>query len=281
MIGLMVTVQSSYFGQELAAKRKAAGISILQMANRLQVDKSTVNRWESGARKPDDTHLAMYLTECGATPEQIEVFKVRNSSTFDPVWGTLGATTDRASVIGALLRAEQRASRITIMASGGVPALAQTSEYASFVMRRDGVPEDEISSRVAERMGRASMARERTDLEFDILLDEAVLLRPVGSVAATLAQIRHLYDSPHVNIQIVPLHIGWSDAQYGPFSIYEFSEDSAVAFLELRKVMVFFNDPADVDGVYRASIDRVRPLAMSPEESRGFMLEKIRELEKL
>jgi hypothetical protein len=284
-IGPMATVQGRYFGQELEKRRKAAGISIPQMANRLQVDQSTVNRWEGGARKPDDTHLTMYLTECGATPEQIEMFKVRNSTTFDPVWGTLGATTDRASVVGALVRADDRATKLTIMASSSYPALLQTSGYAKFAMMRDGVAEDEISARVAERMGRVTMWRERTNpLEFDVLMDEAVLIRSAGNVGATLAQIKHLYNLSslaHVNIQVVPLSAGWSAMQYGQFSIYEFAEDPAVAFLELRKVMIFFNDAEDVDGTYRASIDLVRPLAMSPEESRGFMLKKIEKLENL
>ena len=265
--------------------RKTAGISIPQMANRLGVDPSSVNRWEHGTRKMDDTHLAMFLTECGMSSHDIELFRVRNSTVLDRTWSTLGAVTDRASAVGALLRAELRASKLTVMASTLIPGLLQTSGYARFTMERGGVPETEIESRVAERIGRATMIGERSEpLKFDILLDESVLLRPADSPAATLAQIEHLSKLmllPHVNIQVVPLAAGWSMMQYGQFTIYEFPDDDApVAYQESRNVMIFFNDPKDVEG-YRAAIERVRPLAMSPDESRVFMLKEIEKLEKL
>lgn len=281
MIRPMATVQGGYFGDQLKAYRVSADISVPQMARRLGKDETTIRRWERDTRECREPFLTMFLTECGVSAHEIEQFKVRNSAATDPVWGTLGVTTDRVSVIGALLRAEQQATKLTVMASGSIPALLQTSGYAAFVMMRDGVPEDDIAVRVAERMGRATMVRERANpLAFDVLLDESVILRSAGDLATTLAQLRHLtrcMTLPHVNIQVVPLSAGWSPAQYGQFSIYDL--DSPVAFLELRKFMVFFNSSEDVDG-YRASIDQVRPLAMSPEESRGFMLEKIRELEK-
>jgi hypothetical protein len=133
-------------------------------------------------------------------------------------------------------------------------------------------------------MGRAAMVRERAEpLEFDVLMDEAVLLRPAGSSAATIAQIEYLVkcaELPHVNIQFVPLDAGWSPMQHGQFSIYEFPEDPPVAYREFHDVKIFFNDPRDIDGTYRASIDKVRPLAMSPEQSVGLMLEEIERLVK-
>lgn len=283
---MMATVQSGYFGDQLKAKRIAAEITVPQMAARLQVDESTVRRWESGNRECREPLLTMYLAACGVSATEIELFKVRNSSVTDAVWGTVGATTDRESVFGALVRAEYRARKVTIMASGSIPAAFQTSGYATFVMERGGrVPEDQIAARVAERMGRAVMVRERTvPLEFDILIDESVLLRPIDSAASTLAQIKYLAECaqlPQNNIQVLPIGAGWTTMQHGQFSIYDFPEDPAVAYQELHDVMIFFNDPKDVEETYRANIERVRPLAMSREESRGLMLREIEKLEKL
>lgn len=61
-----------------------------------------------------------------------------------------------------------------------VPGLLQTPEYARAVMVSGRVPEEEIETRVATRMGRQVVLTRPQPPELVVLIDEAALRRPLG-----------------------------------------------------------------------------------------------------
>lgn len=80
-----------------------------------------------------------------------------------------------------------------------VPGVLQTREYATAVFAADteGVPREEIEGRVAVRLRRARLLT-RLDPqapEFDFVLDEAALRRPVGGPQVMAAQLRRIAEA--------------------------------------------------------------------------------------
>jgi hypothetical protein len=90
-----------------------------------------------------------------------------------------------------------------------VTGLLQTEDYAQAVIETGPcITEDEISARVAARMGRQQRALMRDDPPAAwFLLDYFALLRRVGTPEVMAGQMRHLTAVarlPHVTIQVVP-----------------------------------------------------------------------------
>ena len=68
-----------------------------------------------------------------------------------------------------------------------------------------------------------------------VLLDEAVLRRPVGSAEVTRGQLLHLADlgaRPTISIQIVPFSAGAHIGLLGAFVIAELADAGVIVFLE-------------------------------------------------
>lgn len=57
------------FLEELNALREQAGISQMELADRMQIDQAIVSRCESGRRRVDVFELALWTHACGTTLE--------------------------------------------------------------------------------------------------------------------------------------------------------------------------------------------------------------------
>ncbi|HEX6470893.1 MAG TPA: DUF5753 domain-containing protein [Streptosporangiaceae bacterium] len=99
------------------------------------------------------------------------------------------------------------------------PGLFQTPEYARELLTSSRLVTD-VEAAVERRMKRqAVLTRPKPPLVW-VLLDETVLLRPVGGPAVMRAQLAHLLDAidlPHVTIRIVPLSAGFHLGLDGSF----------------------------------------------------------------
>jgi len=86
---------------------------------------------------------------------------------------------------------------------------------------------EEIERLVALRMQRQEVLLRADPLQLWIILDEAVLRRPVGSPEVMQSQIDHLCDAskwPNVTLQVLAFSSGGHPALNGPFAIIEFPE---------------------------------------------------------
>jgi Domain of unknown function (DUF5753)/Helix-turn-helix domain len=128
--------------------------------------------------------------------------------------------------------------------SSFVPPLLQTVAYAealtSAVIRRP-VDDPVVRKLVDVRLRRQEtfMARLAGDAppRFSQVVDEAVLLRPVGGVDVMSAQLDHLLEMgarPTVQLVVIPLRYGAHPGLGGPFELLTFPEadDTAVVFIE-------------------------------------------------
>jgi hypothetical protein len=110
-----------------------------------------------------------------------------------------------------------------------VPGLLQTDDYARTVITADNpaVDEAEIDRRVHVRVARqALLSRPAARPELRVILNEAILRRPVGDPAIMARQLRHLAeasDLANVSMRVVPFSAGLHrGVMSGPFEILRF-----------------------------------------------------------
>jgi hypothetical protein len=169
-----------------------------------------------------------------------------------------------------------------------VPGLLQTMEYAreAFIGTvPELVSDDDLEVRLAIR-------RHRQDEFFgqdeppalEVVVDESVIRRVVGSPAIMRAQLCHLLDLSdrrHLVIRVVPFARGIHPGHIGPFIIMDFDHEEALeslVYLEGPLEDAKSDDLKDV-ARYRGIFDRLRSMALSPDETSDFIRRAASELD--
>jgi transcriptional regulator with XRE-family HTH domain len=129
---------------------------------------------------------------------------------------------------------EREAKRLRGFEPMVVPGLLQTEDYARAVFRtRFGPTDEEIEEQVAARLKRQEILGRDRPPRFWVILDEAVLRRPVGGTYVMREQLRHLTEMARrvcVSLQVIPgtvTHLGLS---FGGFAIADFGEAPTVGY---------------------------------------------------
>ena len=117
-----------------------------------------------------------------------------------------------------------------------VTGLFQTVDYARAVLgKRPHTTAEEVENLLAARLARQEiLTREDPPLVY-LVMDEAVLHRPVAAPDVMHAQLEHLADLagwPNIGIQVVPYGAGGHIGLLGAFTIAEMADMSAMVFLE-------------------------------------------------
>jgi hypothetical protein len=168
---------------------------------------------------------------------------------------------------------EEAASLIRAYEVQFVPGLLQTEDYARAVIRlgHPEAPPDEIDRRVQVRTTRRRCLSGPDAPKLWVVVDEAVLRRPMGGRDVMRAQLQHLIqmtELSNVTIQVVPFHAGGHAAAGGPFSILRFGEEalSDVVYLEQLTSALYLDKPADIDK-YLRTMNKLCVEADRPDET--------------
>lgn len=105
-----------------------------------------------------------------------------------------------------------------------IPGLLQTADYTRAVVNGayPGLPGEVVERRVLARQSRQQVLTRTKPLRLHVILDEAILERPVGGAAVMRTQLQRLVDESrkdHITVQLLPRNTGASPALEGPFSI--------------------------------------------------------------
>jgi hypothetical protein len=267
------TVRRRRLGLELRRFREGQGVTIEVVADALGCSTSKISRIETGhtTATPRDVQamLDVYGISGGAADELVNIAReARQKGWWHPY---------SAVLTGAYVGLEAAANRLRAYEQQVVPGLLQTAEYAAAMLhaaRPDLSPEDE-SRAVRVRMGRQSLLVDENPINLWVVLDEAVLSRPVGGDAVMRGQLEKLVESaalPHVTIQVLPFEAGAHAGMDGTFTILDFPEtnDPSVVFAENATGGLFL-EKVDELVKYATIFDAIRTTALSPEESVGLI----------
>jgi hypothetical protein len=156
-----------------------------------------------------------------------------------------------------------------------VPGLLQTERYAWELIETQSDLPLETVRRLASLRTRRQLVLSRDDApRLDVILDEAVLRRPVGGPTVMREQYRYLAEvaaRPGGTIQVLPFQAGPHHALGAGFHIFEFTGgEPGVVELELLDRVAFVVESGEV-GRYTEVFDQVRRQALDAGQSRALL----------
>ncbi len=170
---------------------------------------------------------------------------------------------------------EARARIIEEYAGHIVPGIVQTEAYARalFLASNPKATADAIEERVAARMSRQEVLRSSPAPDVSIILDEAVIRRPVGGpdvMRAQLSLLIDMVDTPTSVVQVLPFAHGEHGLLGGTLTLMTLDDDTRVAYEESIDTGQLLEDPESVSTRHRA-YDLLRAYALSPLQTVAFI----------
>lgn len=273
-------VRRRKLGAELRSLRRHAGLTSGQAAGLVGWHQSKVSRIETGRSgvKPADVRLLL------------DAYEVKDPRLRELLVALAGSDDDGArhhwwhAYRGLLppayrdfISLESQACRVRTLETVVIPGLLQTPEYARAVTRAalGGLPDEQVDALVEVRLARQDVLRARRPLRLSVVLDEAVLHRPVGGRRVLRGQLRHLRAAahlPHVRIQVLPFAAGEHVGLLGPFVIFSFPNiaDLDVVVLDHLTSSLYLERKEDLRA-YSDAFSSLQDQALSPEDSTEFI----------
>lgn len=257
------------FAEEVRALRAEKGISLRQLGERLGWDWSLFGKMEKG-----DTL---------GGPEVVEAM--------DQFYGTSGALIALWELAAGdhtqfrvryrrYMALEAEAVSLWHFAVSVLPGLLQTPGYAREVLAAGGLKGEELEQQVKARMSRREVLEGTDPPPFRTILSEAVLRTPLRDVGEWRGQLEHLAEVGErrdVTVQVLPLSAGHHGLAGADVMFLRLSDARPVAYVEHAIGGELVEEYAVIERLQRA-YDAVRDLAMSPAESRKFILHVLEEV---
>jgi hypothetical protein len=263
------TIRRRRLGVELRRHREAAGVTIDVVADGLGCSPSKVSRIETGhtSAAPRDVSdmLDIYGVDDSIKDELVQIAREARQKGW---WHPFSAVLNSAYV-----GLENAARSIRTYEQQVVPGLLQSEAYAIAMIRaaRLGDTDEEIARRVRVRMERQSLLTQDDPIDLQVVLDEAVLSRPVGGDEVMSDQLKRLINAarlPNVSLQILPFAAGAHAGMDGTFAILEFEEDqdADVVFAENATGGLFLEKAEELHK-YNSIFETIRETALDREKS--------------
>ncbi len=175
---------------------------------------------------------------------------------------------------------EQKAVALWLYANHVVHGLFQTEAYARALIA-GGYPEpmpERTEELVIGRMARKALFDRKPVCEIELVLDESVLKRPIGSKEVMREQLEYLAECArrrNVNLQVLPLDAGLSGeyaGDRGELNIVESPAHDHVTFLEIQGESLLITDRTKVS-THRQRYAKIRAQALDPRRSLGVIEE--------
>lgn len=275
------TERQKRLGSELRRLRVAAGLSAEYAAGLLGVDRGKISNFESGQRGISEERLRTLVCNCDCTDERYVEALVAMAQPSDGWWERY-----RGSLPQGLLdisETESSAARIRGWNVVHVPGLLQTSDQAMAIFRAavPPLPEYEIGLRLALRSERQQVITGADPVPYTAVIHEAALLMQFGGrdvARAQLAYLLEISERNNVTVLVLPFARG-SFPGAGQTVVYA---EGPVSQLDTVQVDSshgpdFLHAEAQL-AKYRAQLDLLEELALSPERSRDLIREIARQL---
>jgi transcriptional regulator with XRE-family HTH domain len=216
------------FGAMLRHYRTAAGLTPEELGTRIYLSASQIRKVEDGTRTPTEAltqacEAVPELNSHGALTTLREILKDHLRHRAYPGW--FQAWPDH----------ESHARRLRSFQLVVIPGLLQTEAYARAVLStRVGATAEELDEAVAARLERQQILDREHPPELWVLLDEAVLRRPVGGPGVMAGQLEYLATAarrPHIVLQVIPLAAGAHEGMRGgAFVLADFADSPSLGY---------------------------------------------------
>jgi transcriptional regulator with XRE-family HTH domain len=261
------TLRQRELGTRLRQLRNGLGLTVDEVGNKLLCSPTKISRVETGARRPSLRDVrdlcALYGVDEVTSAELMNLAREAREEGWWTHYGDLK--------LDPYIGLEQEATSITAYSMYYVPALMQTEGYAKAIIKAILRKIDPAvhQERVEARLLRQKVLERSDPPRYRVLLDEAVLHRPVGGpavMADQLAKVLELEQQAKVAVQVIPFDVGAHAAQDSNFVFFEFDKLSPIVFVEGLIKHQYQERKADIDR-YREAVEYLRDAALSPRDS--------------
>jgi transcriptional regulator with XRE-family HTH domain len=266
-------------GSELRRLRSNAGLTIEHVAQPLKCSDSKISRIEKGQVSAQPRDVEDLLTLYGVNDlKRDELLQLARQARRRPWW-----EVEYHDLPLAYASYEAAAAVISTYQALVVPGLLQTEDYARAVLRalRPGLSPPDVEGRIDFRVKQQSLLTRPDPPQLHVVLDEAVLRRPVGSAAVMRQQLGRLLEwteRPNVSVQVLRFAAGEHAGMDGPFVIFGFGTPGEDAVYLEHTTNDFLLEEGDAVARYRVLFGHLREQALDTEESRRFISKASKDL---
>jgi transcriptional regulator with XRE-family HTH domain len=258
--------------QELRRLRSVAGLTISDVAGRLECSAGKISRIETGAVGAQATDVRAMLDLYGVSGTDRDALADLVRLARRPAWWHQYADVVPAES-SRFFGLEDGAVSIDQHAGSLVPGLLQTPAYARAVLSAPAdVPAADVERRIELRLRRQQLLARPHPPRLHVLLDEAALRREVGGpevLAGQLDRLASLATEEHVVLQVLPFGAGGAHQALGvAFTVFGFADpaDARVVYLEQLTGNALLESAEEVGG-YRAAFAESADRALDPGRS--------------
>ncbi|MFI0895013.1 helix-turn-helix domain-containing protein [Streptomyces sp. NPDC020983] len=268
------TERQRRLGAELRKLRTSADISTEFAAGLLGMDRTRIANMESGIRTISAERVRTLATNyaCGddAYIEALVAMAQSGAGWWERYRGSLPP--------GMLDIAEMEAHSVRMCGANTahIPGLLQTADHATAVFRVvvPKLPDHEVALRLAHRSERQQMITGDDAIPYVAIIHEAALRMQFGGRDVARAQLENLLDlsePDNVTILVLPFARGAFPGA-GQNAVYAEGRVPQLDTVQVDSLHgpVFLHTEAQL-AKYRAQLDWLEELALSPEESRDFI----------
>lgn len=288
MPGRYPTVRRRRLAGELKRLRTAAGLTGEQVAERL----GPLGRWS--ASKVSRIETGRVAVHHGDVADLLDLYGLADGALRDELVETARESGKRGwwqayrdvlpGHITPILDFEAATSSMRFVHNQLVPGLLQTPAYARALIRscNPHAGPAQVDRLVELRLDRQRVLARRDPPRLWVILDEAVLRRPVGGAGAMHAQLDRLVehaDAERAVVQIIPFQAGEHTGLDMPYTILSFpgGAEPDVVYLEQFTTACYIEDEYDVMR-YSGNFEHLRATALGPEDSRDLIVRATEEL---
>jgi hypothetical protein len=220
------TVPRRQLGRYLRDLRNGQRLTVRTAATQLEWSEAKIWRIETGQVGLRSFDVEAMCRIYGATPELTQALMgLAKETKARGWWHSFGDVIPEG--FDVYIGLEEAAASFAWYESELVPGLLQTEGYARAIISTEHEDTDEVDRRVQLRIARQSLLTRVTAAPgLSIVLNEAIIRRPVGGSEVMSGQIRRLLEAselPNVALRVMPfstgLHLGILS---GPFVILRF-----------------------------------------------------------
>lgn len=284
------TVPRRQLGRFLRDLRNRSRLTVRAAATNLEWSEAKIWRIETGQTSLRSLDVEAMCKVYGAPPDLTDALMgLAKETKTRGWWHSYGDVIPET--FDLYIGLEEAASELAWYESELVPGLLQTEDYARTLIRTDtaAVDEDEIERRVGVRLARqALLTRVTAPPKLNVVLNEAILRRPIGGervMAGQLARLEEAGELPNVSIRVMPFEAGLHHGVVsGPFVMLRFplngdgkESEPPTVYVDGSTGALYLDKSHEIDR-YRTAFTNIWDSSLGEKPSKTLVSQVAREL---
>ncbi|MET8286051.1 helix-turn-helix transcriptional regulator [Streptomyces sp. NPDC005132] len=257
------------FAEELRTLRAGSGTSLRALGERLGWDWSLFGKMEKGETLGSPEVVQALDTHYGTPGLLLALWEL-----------AAGDHTQFRERYRRYMALEAEAVSLWHFAVGVPPGVLQTPGYAREVLAAGRLKGKELEQQVKARLSRRDLLEGEDAPHFRTILSETVLRTSLRDAVAWREQLAHLVEMserPMVAVQVLPHSAGPHSLSHTDVMFLRVPDGRTVAYVESASRGDLIETASQVEDLQQM-YDAVRDLALSPDESRKYILRVLEEV---